>query len=358
MPKRWCGFNKPRQEKINEWIQRLRGGRSLNFLHILIPHSPLRYNFDGNKYDRTALFKTAKNNKINHPSAINMTQHLYMIQCGYADKCAGQIIAELKNKNIFDSALIIIMADHGLTFAPNLHNRGGLSPQGMAEAGFIPLLIKRPFQHKGEISDRQATSLDIMPTICSTLKATQPWAMDGYDLFSSDFPVFDHNGTNKRLYCFPSSGGPADYKESKLSELLPYLENKTRSIAELFGNHQPFIKTPVNYTEQKEYNVLLGCNIESLRVKNCNASAKIRISNSLFVEGYMENLPTEMKGYLMAMAIKNQIFIITSMYNRDLFCGMFPGADLSPSTLSVFMIEKHGGEITLHRISRLEYLPE
>ena len=64
IPSRWCGFAAPQELNLSAWCDRLQGGKTLNFLHMKIPHSPLKYNFDGVKYRRNSLCQTIKNEQV------------------------------------------------------------------------------------------------------------------------------------------------------------------------------------------------------------------------------------------------------------------------------------------------------
>ncbi len=58
--------------------------------------------------------------------------------------------------------------------------RPGRRSQDIADT---PLLIKRPFQHTGRISDRHVRTMDILPTIADVLGIRMPWRVDGVSIF-------------------------------------------------------------------------------------------------------------------------------------------------------------------------------
>ncbi|HEX3070546.1 MAG TPA: sulfatase-like hydrolase/transferase [Thermoanaerobaculia bacterium] len=91
-------------------------------------------------------------------------QNHYDGEIAYADSVVGDLIADLKQKGVYDDALIILLSDHG----------EGLSEHGEEEHGLllyreelqIPLIVKLPQQRKkGATVATPVQLVDVFPTI-------------------------------------------------------------------------------------------------------------------------------------------------------------------------------------------------
>jgi len=125
------------------------------------------------------------------------------------DNQIKEFINELKSKGLFEKSMIIIMADHGQVF------REGFLAQCSTKISLnethVPLLIKYPFQNKGEIISNIVSTIDITPTILDLLsiKYEETW-FDGKSLLNNkpdqieNRYVFSGNTFNERYKNFIS----------------------------------------------------------------------------------------------------------------------------------------------------------
>ena len=102
----------------------------------------------------------------------------HLAQVRFADKLVGQTLDQLRASGVYDRALIVVTADHGIAF------RGGqdarrVSDANAAEIMHVPLFVKPPGGRRGTVSDRHVQSIDIAPTIASLLGIRLPWRTDG-----------------------------------------------------------------------------------------------------------------------------------------------------------------------------------
>ncbi|OGF62381.1 MAG: hypothetical protein A2Y62_17180 [Candidatus Fischerbacteria bacterium RBG_13_37_8] len=120
-----------------------------------------------------------------------MFRNYYRAEVEYADKMIGGIIEELKKRNKYENAMIIITADHGEEFWE--HDNIAHGHSFYDEVMHIPLIIKFPQQkYKNFRCKISASLIDIAPTILSWNAIKQPYAYQGIDLmkalqFSEDF---------------------------------------------------------------------------------------------------------------------------------------------------------------------------
>lgn len=142
------------------WIDSHSASPFFFFLHLFEPHSP---------YTPPEPFRTE------YASAP------YDGEIATADAIVGDVIAFLKQRGIYDRALIIVLSDHG----------EGLGQHGEAEHGIflyreaihVPLLVKLPKQQRaGESVSEPVALVDILPTIAQVTGAKPPAKLDGTSL--------------------------------------------------------------------------------------------------------------------------------------------------------------------------------
>src|SRR6185437_5174228 len=97
------------------------------------------------------------------------------------DRALGLIVQRLKAKGIYDRALVIVTADHGVSYR-NRGPRRRPTPANLQDIAFVPLFVKLPHQHAGKIDDGFARTIDIVPTIARVLGVRMPWHVDGRSL--------------------------------------------------------------------------------------------------------------------------------------------------------------------------------
>ncbi len=94
----------------------------------------------------------------------------------------GRIINRLKNANLYDKSLIIVVADHGISFDQASEFRN-IKENTYAEILHVPLFIKAPYQKNQQINDWNVETIDILPTIAEALNINIPWHVEGVSAF-------------------------------------------------------------------------------------------------------------------------------------------------------------------------------
>ena len=82
---------------------------------------------------------------------------------------------------MYDRALIVAVADHGVSFAAGGQMRD-VTPSNVQDIARVPLFIKAPGQRRGAVIDEPARITDVLPTILEILGARVPWRIDGRSL--------------------------------------------------------------------------------------------------------------------------------------------------------------------------------
>lgn len=217
----WMGFGDPAVWMHRRWLWELEKDRlqtwaefvegisfqeesdlpSLNFLHILLPHSPFQYLPSGRKYALDPGARALATGRWESEEEAIHSYYRHLLQVGFVDRLLGDLIDRLERIRLFDRALIVVTADHGISF------RAGDSPRAVTATNVwdvisIPLFIKMPFQQRGRIDDSEVQIIDIVPTVARELNVPLPWITDGRDLRDA----FDRP-PERRVYSSSDSSG-------------------------------------------------------------------------------------------------------------------------------------------------------
>jgi len=123
----------------------------------------------------------------------------YDSEVGFTDHYIGQLLDYLRQKGLFDDALIVFTADHGEEF---LDHGGWKHAHSLYEEVIhVPLLFKLPQSRTGRVEDRQVGLIDVFPTITEILGVEVEHPISGASLFSAaeERPVFSETSRNNNL---------------------------------------------------------------------------------------------------------------------------------------------------------------
>ena len=151
-------------------------------LHSLLPHVPYLYLPSGRRYGVQApALQGIRNNVFQEAWPAEQGYQRFLLQVEYTDRALGYIVRRLKEKGIYDRALIIVTADHGVSYR-NREPRRRPTPGNLQDIAFVPLFVKLPHQRAARIDDRFAQTIDVVPTIAKVLGVHPPWHLDGRPL--------------------------------------------------------------------------------------------------------------------------------------------------------------------------------
>lgn len=156
-------------------------GPSLHFLHMTLPHQPWRYFPDGQEYhidEHGSRFPSVARRNEQGEWVAALSEQRHLLQTSYTDHLVGRMTARLKDAGVFDDALVIIAADHGISFKENTQIRE-TTDETLDSVVYSPLLIKYPQQSAGRIDDSNTMSIDLLPTIASVLGLAPPTSAQG-----------------------------------------------------------------------------------------------------------------------------------------------------------------------------------
>ncbi|MFG1869866.1 sulfatase-like hydrolase/transferase [Micromonospora arborensis] len=147
---------------------------TLHFLHLLMPHSPWAYLPSGARYD-------APEDLPNDGAGwVDLARQRHLAQLGYTDRLIGETLRTLRASGLYDQALVVVTADHGVSFRPGAQGRGMDAIKAAAgEVAWVPTFIKEPRQQTGRVDDRNWEHVDLLPTVADDANIRLPWRVDG-----------------------------------------------------------------------------------------------------------------------------------------------------------------------------------
>jgi hypothetical protein len=254
---------------------------TLNMVHIEMPHARWQYLPDGRAYGASAQSLEIPGKTGDHwpPSwpVVDEAWQRHVLQAGFTDRLVGQAMQRLKQTGVWDKSLVIITADHGISFRAGSARRM-LSATSGKDLVFVPMFVKLPGQTTGHTIDKHVQTIDIVPTIADVLGIQIPWHVDGHSMLSSyqsDHFTFDYKPfsdatmlqgraqTVKRLLGMIGSGsgwdgvfaaGPAPQLFGKPVSSLPVgddapgtadLDDATASLLHNLPRNSPLVPDPI-----------------------------------------------------------------------------------------------------------------
>jgi hypothetical protein len=186
--------NRPGQ--FNRFVEQIDASHpnSLNFIHVLLPHTPYQYLPSGQSYpappgkDIPGMDDAGIWTK--DPALPQQSLQRNLLQIGYADRLLGRLLRRLRSQGLYDRALVVVTADHGIGFRPGTSRRTARGPAAPDVLG-MPLFVKAPGQKRGAVDDRHATTGDVLPTIADLLGIKLGWHSDGRSLRGTPRPLSD-----------------------------------------------------------------------------------------------------------------------------------------------------------------------
>jgi len=185
-----ANLNGNRRERFESWTDAIRPGLrpALNFKHALLPHVPWQYLPSGQLYRREADDPVAELSRQSYPDEgqVQQLQMRHLLQLGFLDLEVRRLLDHLKETGVYDEALIVLTADHGVSFKQGQFDRRRANRENMDEIAPVPLFVKEPGQERGRIDDSVVETTDILPTIADVLDIQLPEQVDGRSAFSEE----------------------------------------------------------------------------------------------------------------------------------------------------------------------------
>ena len=337
-----------RPTKFRSFIERVKNGDSpsLNFNHTILPHPHYMFLPSGKSYGRNSIKGLAKELWDDDEWAVTLAFQQYLLQMQFADRLLGELVEKLKAEDLYDRSLIIVTADHGVSFIPGDYRR----PMTDANRGDIlamPLLIKTPGQKTSKIFDHNVETIDILPTIADVLEIETSWKLDGHSLFDAKAPA------RKQKTFFKNRGGKVFHFDGEFNERF----DSMKRMHELFGSGSTRprgLQFPGGHLELADRDPASFAAIETsliIHIKNEDLLAKVELASD-FVPALVEGRLTSVKGDIsapleLAVALNGKIVTTARTFKPEgheaTLAFMLPegGFRQGKNELQVFQIVQH-----------------
>ena len=172
-------------ELYEEFIRQIPvSARGMTVMHMHLPHQVWKYDTRGYEYNDSPLEQLSRstNTWMVNSNGIATAQYRMYAQTGFADRLLGQMIRKLRSSGLWDEAIVIVVADHGISFEGRGVPQRQADERAMGEVANPPLFIKYPGQKKGRVSFASSQTLDIVPTIARAVGVKDLYETDGVPL--------------------------------------------------------------------------------------------------------------------------------------------------------------------------------
>ena len=170
-------------EAVEQAVQIVSESKSprVQVVHALLPHAPWRITPDL-RVDQ--LSPTISTQNPDSEEVIRDMYQTFLFQVGAADRVMRNLISDLKASGKWDSTLLVVTADHGISFIPTMPQRNtDFTDSGqVADIYRIPIFIKYPNQKAAISDDCAITNLDLLPTIIDVTQTKTSWTFAGTSL--------------------------------------------------------------------------------------------------------------------------------------------------------------------------------
>jgi hypothetical protein len=168
---------------------------TVHFMHVLLPHAPWNilpdlklYGFYESEGTPGQLADGDPNARFIHQWtndewATRLSWRKHLLQVGAIDALLKKAFDRIRELNQFDEATIVVLADHGSAFIPNLSRRLA-HDANIPDIAAIPLFIKYPKQKTGTIDNRHASNVDVLATLLDVFDIKSNKSMPNYSLIA------------------------------------------------------------------------------------------------------------------------------------------------------------------------------
>ena len=348
------GDIEPCARRVCEFTDLLTADRrpTLYFLDVSLPHVPYVYLPSGKRY--SVAFRPLRgytNDAWSDRLGALESKERYLLQLGYTDRALSFVLRKLRLAGIYDRALVIATADHGVSFAFGAPRRGPTAAN-LQDIAFVPLFVKLPRQRTGRIDDSFVRTIDILPTIARVLRITVPWTMEGKPLIGRRLPS-DGNVSVQYL--------DGVRVEDSLSVLRARRSRDVLRQAATFGTGSFAAVYRVG-----PHREIVGRRVSSMRVR-AGLGARAKITDEALlraVEPTAEILPTYIDGLLtgtaaqtldLAIAVNGRIEAVTRTFrqnNKTLFSAFVRERSVRAgrNVVDIFAVRRQGSAFVLTQL--------
>ena len=140
----------------------------LLFLHTSLPHVPWRFLPDGRRQYAAATPGLRQGEWVGAQWQADQAFQRHLLQTEYADRLLGPLLARLRATGLYDRALIVVTADHGVSFRAGDRRRCRRRPTSTTWPACRSSSRRRASARHGVVGGVVRT-IDVLPTIAREL---------------------------------------------------------------------------------------------------------------------------------------------------------------------------------------------
>ena len=166
------------------------------FHHQVFPHQPWEFLPSGRRYRGDPdPFEGGLSSPVasTTPFLTHQNQQRFLLQVGFVDRELGLLLDRLERTGLFDGALLVVTADHGISFDIGVSERRAVSQGKIAEVAPVPFFVKAPHQRHSRVRRAYVHTIDVLPTIADVLglKLAKAW-MGAPHLLAAELIQYDY----------------------------------------------------------------------------------------------------------------------------------------------------------------------
>jgi hypothetical protein len=152
----------------------------LVFVHSSMPHGPSRHLPDGRAYTihRRSYPGFGREHWTRRQWLVDQAFQRHVLQTRYADALLGRLLDKVKAAGLYDEAVVLVTADHGVSFRAG-EPRRRVTDATRPDIAVVPFIVKAPRQRAGRVEDGAVRTVDALPTIAAAAGVRMPWKTDG-----------------------------------------------------------------------------------------------------------------------------------------------------------------------------------
>ena len=351
-----------RAARFREFIDSIQVNRqpTLFFLHSFLPHAPWQYLPSGRQYSLIPFpvpgmtsadtgygkFRAWGNDAL----LVNQGYRRHLLQVAFVDTLLGELIAKLEAVDLYDRSLIVVTADHGISFRTNEFWRHP-SETNRSDIMWIPLFLKVPYQEEGVVDDRNVETIDILPTIADALEIDMPWQIDGRSALDQSSPERAEKtilaGRTQEFVVDPDS----DSQDESLQKMLDLFGSGSwdfvfadRAYANLVGTH-------VDELGFGDAGIGVELDGESF-FENVDFNSPFLLTH---VTGHIQAEPDSYPSRYLAIAVNDTVGAVTEMSpGASEFSALVPETGFRPgrNDVEIFFVAEVDGTARLERLQK------
>ena len=166
--------------RVEAALDRPSGRPPLVFVHSSMPHGPSRFLPDGRAYTihRRSYPGFGREHWTRRQWLVDQAFQRHVLQTQDADALLGRLLDKVKAAGLYDDAVILVTADHGVSFRAG-EPRRRVTDATRPDIAVVPFIVKAPGQRAGRVEDGAVRTVDALPTIAAAAGVRMPWRTDG-----------------------------------------------------------------------------------------------------------------------------------------------------------------------------------